>query len=110
MTKTLKIAPFSMAKKMLGAEITAEQVSKLLSEGKTDLIKGFVSNRTKRPFDAFLCLGKNSSKVRFEFPPREAKPKTEKTEKKAPARRRLIKKPASGSGIRPNDDADIQVS
>ncbi len=109
-TKTLKIAPFSMAKKMLGAEITAEQVSKLLSEGKTDLIKGFVSNRTKRPFDAFLCLGKNSSKVRFEFPPREAKPKTEKTEKKAPARRRLIKKPASGSGIRPNDDADIQVS
>ena len=96
-----------MAKKMLGAEITVEQVQKLLTEGKTDLIKGFISNRTKRSFDAFLCLGKNSTKVRFEFPPREAKPKSET--KKAPAKRKLIKKPASGAGIKANDDADIQV-
>ncbi|MBR5623126.1 MAG: DNA topoisomerase 3 [Opitutales bacterium] len=105
--KSLKTAPFSMAKKMLGAEITVEQVQKLLTEGKTDLIKGFISNRTKRSFDAFLCLGKNSTKVRFEFPPREAKPKSET--KKAPAKRKLIKKPASGAGIKANDDADIQV-
>lgn len=105
-SKTQKDAPFSMAKKMLGADIAVEQVQKLLAEGKTDLIKGFVSNRTKRPFDAFLCLGKNSTKVRFEFPPREAKPKAEK---KVPAKRKLIKNPASGSGIKANDNADIQV-
>ena len=105
--KAQKNTPFSMAKKMLGAEITLEQVQKLLTEGKTDLIQGFISNRTKRPFDAFLCLGKNSTKVRFEFPPREAKPKAEK--KKTPAKRKLIKKPASGAGIKANDDTDIQV-
>ncbi|WP_151210941.1 hypothetical protein, partial [Akkermansia muciniphila] len=36
---------------------------------------GFVSQRTKRPFDAFLVLDFKTGKVGFEFPPREEKPK-----------------------------------
>lgn len=109
-TREIKVAPFSMAKKMLGAEISREQVQKLLNEGKTDLIKGFISNRTKRPFDAFLALAKKTTKLRFEFPPREAKPKVADTEKKVPAKKRsLLKKPATGTGIKHNENADIEV-
>jgi DNA topoisomerase-3 len=45
----------------------------MLTEGKTGLIKGFISNRTKRPFDAFLTFDPETGKVGFEFPPRPAK-------------------------------------
>jgi len=41
--------------------------------GKTDLIKGFVSNRTKRKFDAFLTFDAKEGKIGFDFPPRPAK-------------------------------------
>ena len=40
------------------------------------LIKGFVSRRTKRPFDANLILKDNGS-IGFEFPPRPPKQKKE---------------------------------
>jgi DNA topoisomerase-3 len=43
----------------------------MVETGKTDLIKGFISKRG-RPFDAFLL--KAGNRVRWEFPPREAKP------------------------------------
>ena len=45
---------------------------KLLNEGKTDLLPGFVSQRTRRPFKAFLAKGKDG-KVSFEFEERKAK-------------------------------------
>jgi hypothetical protein len=41
-------------------------MAKLLTEGKTDLLKGFVSARTRRKFSAFLVRGKDG-KVGFEF-------------------------------------------
>jgi DNA topoisomerase-3 len=48
---------------------------KLLTEGKTGLIAGFVSKKGRaRPFSAFLTLGPKG-KIGWEFPPREAKPK-----------------------------------
>lgn len=47
------------------------QVGKLLSEGKTDLLKGFVSKKTGRKFEAFLKY--EGGKVGFEFAPRERK-------------------------------------
>ena len=43
---------------------------KLLSEGKTDLLPGFVSSRTGRRFKAFLAM--QEGKVGFEFEPRPA--------------------------------------
>lgn len=47
------------------------QIGKLLSEGKTDLLKGFVSKKTGRKFEAFLKY--EAGKVGFEFAPRERK-------------------------------------
>lgn len=70
-----KLRPFSMKKTLLGLEIPREQVEKLLRDGKTDLLRGFISNKTKRAFDAFLSL-RSGGRLGWEFPPREAKPKT----------------------------------
>lgn len=94
-----KLQPFSMKKKLLGLEIPREQVEKLLRDKKTDLLKGFTSNKTKRKFDAFLVL-RSSGKLAWEFPPREAKPKAEK---KPSAKRKLIKKPTK------NENSDFEV-
>ena len=41
-------------------------MTKLLKEGQTDLLAGFVSQRTHRPFKAYLALGKDG-KVSFKF-------------------------------------------
>ena len=57
--------------------VDAAQMQKLLADGKTDLLKEFVSNRTRRKFSAYLV--NQNGKVGFEF------------EKKAPA----AKKPAA---------------
>ncbi len=62
-----------VGKTILQKEIPEEEFLKMLTEGKTGLIKGFISNRTKRPFDAFLTFSPDTGKVGFEFPPRPAK-------------------------------------
>jgi DNA topoisomerase-3 len=62
-----------IGKSILHHDITVEQVKKLLTHGKTDVIKGFVSNRTKRKFDAHLTFDPKEGKIGFEFPPRPAK-------------------------------------
>ena len=56
---------FSTGKIILRQEVTREQLVKLLKEGKTDLLPGFVSSRTGRPFKAFLAV--KEGKVGFEF-------------------------------------------
>lgn len=99
-----KNLPFSMQKKLLGLEIPREQVEKLLRDKKTDLLKGFTSNKTKRQFDAFLILRSNG-KLGWEFPPREAKPRAKKTSGK----RKLIKKPAKVEKVEKNNDPDFKV-
>ncbi len=68
---------FRMARNMLGKALPPEQIKKLLTNKKTDLIKGFRSNRTKRLFDAFLLL-KDDGGIGFEFPPRAPKKKAAK--------------------------------
>ncbi len=72
---------FRLSRTMLSKTLPREEVSKLLEESKTGLIKGFVSKRTGRPFDAFLIL-KKGGKIGFEFPPRPAKKATKKAAKK----------------------------
>lgn len=64
---------FRLGKTILQREIPREQALRILTEGKSELIKGFISNRTKRPFDAFLVLDRETGKVGFEFPPRPKK-------------------------------------
>jgi DNA topoisomerase III len=61
---------------------------KMLETGKTDLLEKFWSQRTRRPFSAFLALKEDGS-TGFEFAPRKPRDPNEpargrRTRKKAP--------------------------
>ena len=73
-----KSCDFRSGKIILQQPIDAAQMKKLLADGKTDLLKEFVSNRTRRKFSAYLVA--KDGKVGFEF------------EKKAPAKKAAAKK------------------
>lgn len=62
-----------IGKSILQCEIPPEQMLKLIGSGKTDVLKGFVSNRTKRKFDAHLTFDTKDGKIGFDFPPRPVK-------------------------------------
>lgn len=64
-----------ISKVILDKEINAGHIKQLLDDGKTELISGFISKR-KKPFDAYLVLH-NDGKIRFEFPPRKTKRKSQ---------------------------------
>ena len=68
-----KSCDFRSGKIILQQPIDAAQMKKLLGEGKTDLLKEFVSNRTRRKFSAYLVA--QGGKVGFEFEKKVAKPK-----------------------------------
>jgi DNA topoisomerase III len=70
-----KACDFRSGRIILQQEILPEQMVKLLNEGRTDLLPGFVSQRTRRPFKAYLARGADG-KVSFEF--EERKPKAGK--------------------------------
>ncbi|HRO58898.1 MAG TPA: topoisomerase C-terminal repeat-containing protein, partial [Burkholderiaceae bacterium] len=67
---------FRSGKIILQQEIEPAQMSKLLAEGRSDLLPGFVSQRTRRKFKAFLVRGADG-KIGFEFEPRPARPGAE---------------------------------
>ena len=73
---------FRTGKIILQQEIAPEQVKKLLAEGKTDLLKGFISKKTNRKFEAFLMI--KDGGTAFEFAPRERKTKTKGATSKVP--------------------------
>ena len=80
-----KACDFRSGRIILQQEILPEQMVKLLQNGKTDLLPGFISQRTRRPFKAFLVKAKDG-KVSFEFEERKAKePAAKKPAKKAAA-------------------------
>jgi DNA topoisomerase-3 len=62
-----------IGKSILQCEIPQDQMLKLIGSGKTDVLKGFVSNRTKRKFDAHLTFDPKDGKIGFDFPPRPVK-------------------------------------
>jgi DNA topoisomerase-3 len=66
-----KTCTFQTGKIILQQEIDAAQVTKMLTTGKTDLLKGFVSKKTGRKFEAFLVI--KDGGTAFEFAPRERK-------------------------------------
>ena len=96
-----KACDFRSGRIILQQEILPEQMVKLLNDGKTDLLPGFISQRTRRPFKAFLVRGKDG-KISFEFEERKAKApakgasktKAEASEvapvKKAPAKKKKV--------------------
>jgi DNA topoisomerase-3 len=76
-------------------------MQKLLATGKTDLLKGFISNKTRRKFSAYLVRDPATGKVGFEFEPRApragAKPSAKAAEAK-PAKAASGVKAAVGAG------------
>ncbi|HEY1042447.1 MAG TPA: DNA topoisomerase III [Telluria sp.] len=100
-----KTCDFRSGRIILQQEILPEQMAKLLGEGaRTDLLPGFVSQRTRRPFKAYLVRGKDG-KVSFEFEARKekpaakgkaaAKPAAEGEEAAPVAKKAAAKKPAA---------------
>jgi DNA topoisomerase-3 len=63
---------FKMSKTILQCEISPSQMRKMLVEGKSDLLKRFISKKG-RPFDAFLTMQKG--KIGWEFMKRPARGK-----------------------------------
>lgn len=92
-----KTCDFRSGQVILQQPVAREQMRKLLAEGKTDLLTGFVSARTRRAFSAFLVRDKDG-KVGFEFEPREAK----SGKRAAPA-------PAKELGAHPADGKPVQL-
>ena len=68
-----KTCDFRSGKIILQQPIDTVQMKKLLADGKTELLKEFVSNRTRRKFSAYLVA--QDGKVGFEFEKKVAKPK-----------------------------------
>ncbi|MCL2162252.1 MAG: DNA topoisomerase III [Betaproteobacteria bacterium] len=94
-----KSCDFRSGKIILQQPVEREQMQKLLAEGRTDLLRGFVSARTHRKFSAFLVRGQDG-KVGFEFEPRAPKAaktgatKNESAGKKTTSRLASAKKPS----------------
>ena len=79
---TPKTCTFRISKNILHREIPKEQVQKLITTGKTDLLHKFISKKG-RAFSAYLKL--ENGKVGFEFEEKKAKPKKKVAAPKAAA-------------------------
>ncbi|MGI9536905.1 MAG: DNA topoisomerase III [Desulfocapsaceae bacterium] len=66
-----------ISKIILSKTLTDKDIKKLLSDGKSPLIKGFISKKRK-PFDAYLLLN-DKGKISFEFPPRKPRKSRKKS-------------------------------
>lgn len=78
----LKRCDFRSGKIILQQEISREQMTKLLNEGRTDLLANFVSKRNGRKFKAYL-VAQAQGKIGFEFAPRAPKPEKKDTARKS---------------------------
>ncbi|MGZ5275277.1 MAG: DNA topoisomerase III [Caldimonas sp.] len=80
---------FKSGKVILQQPVAREQMTKLLATGATDLLEGFVSNKTRRKFKARLTWDAKEGKVVFAFEPRapRAPAAGKKAAKAAPAKR-----------------------
>jgi len=81
-TGDARTCTFRTGKIILQQQVEPAQITKLLAEGKTDLLKDFVSKKTGRKFEAFLAL--KDGEVKFEFAPRERKPREAKPKEPRP--------------------------
>jgi DNA topoisomerase III len=77
---------FKTGKIILQQPVSHEELARLLTTGKTALLEGFVSNKTRRKFKAFLKYDTKEGKVGFEFEPRAPK---------VPAKKAAAKKTAA---------------
>lgn len=66
---------FKSGQIILQQPIEREQMHKLLTTGKTDMLEKFVSMRTRRGFKAMLAWDAEAGKVNFEFAPSKFPPR-----------------------------------
>ena len=76
---------FKTGQIILQQVVAREQMVKLLTSGKTDLLDKFVSMRTRRAFKAMLVWDKEAGKVGFEFAPSKFPPRKTAAKAAAPA-------------------------
>jgi DNA topoisomerase III len=74
---------FKSGKIILQQPVAREQMTRLLAQGKTELLQNFVSNKTRRKFKAYLAFDPKEGKVQFEFEPRPARPAAKKAAAKS---------------------------
>ena len=97
-TGAAKTCDFRSGKVILQQEISTAEMQKLLETGKTSLLKGFISNRTRKKFSAYLVRGADG-KVGFEFEQRAPKsPKATKAAAKPAAEAKPAKAAKVSSG------------
>lgn len=73
-----KTCDFRCGRIILQQSVDRTQLNKILTEGRSDLLTDFISNRSHRKFKAFLVLDPKTRKIGFEFAPREGKAGTAK--------------------------------
>jgi DNA topoisomerase-3 len=78
---------------ILQQPIAREQMTKLLASGATDLLDGFVSNKTRRKFKARLAWDAKDGKVVFAFEPRPERPGAKRAGSGAPTGKPSAAKP-----------------
>jgi DNA topoisomerase-3 len=94
-----KTCDFRSGKVILQQEMSREQMSKLLEEGRTDLLTNFKSSRTGRNFKAFL-VKQPDGKIGFEFEKKEPKP----------GAKTAVKRAAPAEAAEEEGDGDIAVA
>jgi DNA topoisomerase-3 len=104
-TGPARTCDFRSGRIILQQEISREQMTKLLSGGRTDLLTDFVSNRSRRKFKAFL-VKQPDGKVGFEFMQRPVKPGSEKA---APEKTTAAGKRASAAKLTAEEPAPAEV-
>ena len=70
---------------VLGIKLSETALEALKAGKETELIQGFISQKTGKPFDAFLKLGPGNS-VRFRFPMKSNKKSYEEKSDKVPTK------------------------
>jgi DNA topoisomerase-3 len=96
-----KSCDFRSGKIILQQEVSRAEMSRLLETGKTSLLKGFVSNRTRKKFSAYLTRDAASGKVGFEFEARAPKAgKAAKSEAPGADTAPAVAKPAPAKTVR----------
>ncbi len=86
-----KTCSFRIGKTILQRPISQAEAVQLLASRRTELLEGFISKRTKRPFKAYLAYDARRKNVVFEFEKREERNESG-AEEKISARRTAAKK------------------
>ena len=104
-----KTCDFRSGKIILQQPVERAQMIRLLATGRTELLKEFVSSRTKRKFSAYLVRG-SDGKVGFEFEARKPKAGAKTGEKEAPVKAVKPAKSATGTAVKASAKATAKTT